>query len=56
MKKKILSILLCICMLSSLVLLFSSCSIFGNSKTFELEGYSLVYADDASGTLFRTIL
>lgn len=51
MKKKILSILLCICMLSSLVLLFSSCSIFGNSKTFELEGYSLVYADDASSFL-----
>lgn len=50
MKKKILSILLCICLLSSVVMLFSSCGL-GGSKKIELDGYSLVYAGDVSASL-----
>lgn len=50
MKKKILSILLCICLLSSVAALFSSCG-FGGSKKLELVDYEMIYADDASDTL-----
>ena len=47
--KKILSVLLCVCMLATTVALFSSCS-FGGSKKVELVDYNLVYADDLSDT------
>ena len=50
MKTRILSLLLCICLLFSAVALFSSCS-FGGSKDIELKGYNLIYAEDASDSL-----
>lgn len=46
MKRKILSVLLCLAMLASLAVLFASCG--RGSKKVELDGYQLVYADDLS--------
>ncbi len=44
MKRRILSLVLCACLLLSTVVLFASCG----KKKVELEGYSLVYASDVS--------
>ena len=54
MKTRILSLLLCICLLFSAVALFSSCSL-GGSKDIELKGYNLIYAEDASDSLDANI-
>ena len=46
MKKRILSLFLCVCMLLSVTVLFASCG----KKKIELEGYNLVYASDVTET------
>ncbi len=46
--KRILSVLLCICMLASTAVLFSSC---GKKEVTFAEGYSVIYADDVSESM-----
>ncbi len=48
MKKRILSLVLCVCMLSSLALLFTSC---GKKKVDFGKGYSVVFANDVSESM-----
>ena len=52
MKKRVLSFVLCICLLSSLTVLFSACG----KKTIDLnEGYQVVYTTDVSDSMVARI-